>query len=416
LYNAISFSYTSPHEGSVEVQGLMKMNNPIDLPDRSDVSHERGYSAAAGTLAHARAFLDARKLVRTAELERVTARLKCLASKPMSRHQRLALRELLGRAANAGEACDLDLAITSLNQALQLAKELRDAPASARCMYHLGCVQRGRRGKTHHAQAAKYFADSLAIIERLRDSPATECAGATAAASLELDVLCALAGQEFLLAHYEAAEQHLAAAGRLADTAPEPRLGAATLLWVSALIQRWQGEPTCALASAAQAADILHAARDRRNAGRLQSVIAEIALDLAETFSADPSAAARRAFTTMAGTCVERAQRLAHETGDAIGIQQANLYRARHSRMCHRSEDRRTAIDTVLRYAEKHGDSLLATQAYTSLGHELEANGDRGSATNTYRKALKAAEQSGAPAYTVWPLRELRRAEELCAS
>ncbi len=297
----------------------MKMNSPIDLPDRSDVSHERGYSAAAaGTLAHARAFLDARKLVRTAELECVTARLKCLASKPMSRHQRLALRVLLGRAANAGEACDLDLAITSLNQALQLAKELRDAPASARCMYHL------------------------------------------AAASLELDVLCALAGQEFLLAHYEAAEQHLAAAGRLADTAPEPRLGAATILWVSALIQRWQGEPTCALASAAQAADILHAARDRRNAGRLQSVIAEIALDLAETFSADPSAAARRAFTTMAGTCVERAQRLAHETGDAIGIQQANLYRD--------------------------------------------------------RKALKAAEQSGAPAYTVWPLRELRRAEELCAS
>src|SRR5258708_11888557 len=143
LYNPISFSYTSSHEGSVEVQGLMKMNSPIDLPDRSDVSHERGYSAAAaGTLAHARAFLDARKLVRTAELECVTARLKCLASKPMSRHQRLALRVLLGRAANAGEACDLDLAITSLNQALQLAKELRDAPASARCMYHLGCVQR----------------------------------------------------------------------------------------------------------------------------------------------------------------------------------------------------------------------------------------------------------------------------------
>src|SRR5258707_12328659 len=106
-------------------------------------------------------------MVRTAELERVTARLKFLESKPMSRHQRLALRELLGRAANAGEACDLDLAITSLNQALQLAKELRDTPASARCMYHLGCVQRRRHGKTHHTQAAQYFSGSPSLIDPL---------------------------------------------------------------------------------------------------------------------------------------------------------------------------------------------------------------------------------------------------------
>jgi tetratricopeptide (TPR) repeat protein len=350
--------------------------------------------------------------MKPAELERITAQLKSLENKAMARCQLLELHELLGRATYAGAAGDFKGAITSLNHALELAEELEDAQASARCMYYLGCVWRGNK---NYMEAAKHFNDSLAFLERLHDTPTTVGA-ASAASALELDVLCALAGQEFLLAHFEVAEQHLAAVQRLADTAPEARLGATTIFWVSALLQRWRGEPTCALASATHAADILHAARDRRNEGRLQSVIAEIALDLAETFSADPSASARRAFITTAGSCVARARRLAQETDDTIGTQQANLYGVRLSRMCHRSEDRRAAIDTVLRYAEKHDDNLLAAQAYTSLGHELEAGGDHDGATNTYHKALKAVEQSGASAYAVWPLRELRRAEEWRAS
>jgi hypothetical protein len=148
--------------------------------------------------------------------------------------------------------------------------------------------------------------------------------------------------------------------------------------------------------------------------GRIQSVVADIALDLAETFP--PGAhggGARSAFVTLAGPYIERALGLTRESQDVGGEGMALLAHARYSRARRLNEDRLPAIEGVLRTARRLGDVALLAQAHTALGSELTARHESEAALVCYRQVLDALQGSDVPALGIWAHRAIVHADEL---
>jgi tetratricopeptide (TPR) repeat protein len=299
-------------------------------------------------------------------------------------------------------------ALRWLDMALELGVALDDLGALAELLYLHGVAS--SRLLRYQEAAADHW-DCLALL-RNRDSDPNP-----ADLAFELDVVEQLAEFEFLLAHYDRSASLLESAARLVPAAPEQRTEAAGLEWVRAQLYRWRGEKELALRHAMAAADVYAAIGSPAASGRIQTVVADIALDLAETFPPLPAGprlgGANSAFVTLAAPYVERALHLAHESQDMEGEGMALLARARYSRARQLNEDRLPAIEGVARTAQRLEDMALLAQAQTALGHELAARREGEASLVCYRQALDTLQGSDMPALGVWAHRAIAHADEL---
>ena len=148
--------------------------------------------------------------------------------------------------------------------------------------------------------------------------------------------------------------------------------------------------------------------------GRIHTVVADIALDLAEDSVAGTPYAARTAFLKLAAPYVRRGVHLAREGADASGEALALLTRARYDRLSDHQVDRLRSINVVVRLARALQDAPLSSQAYVALGKELAAQGwDVAIQINCYDKGQQALAGSDVGAIERLALREGLRAREL---
>lgn len=274
-------------------------------------------------------------------------------------------------------------------------------------------------GSTAHAMlncfdATECLTESLRTLRDLPQSPATD----SATRSQELDLLLTLAGDKFLLGEYERAQYHLEEARILLPGMSNYGLQEATIDWVGALLLRWQGRTEQALNAAFRASDAyarLAASPAAKLAfDRLSPVIADIALDLAESRLADGYESDRDQYVALARPHMMKAIHLASEVQDLPGWGLAELTRIRFERVAGYVDDGRiAAIDNVIKIAHRLHDVALLGQAQTALGYELASLGRKEQARNRFRKALNVFKNSEVPAMGVWARRALLNDSEM---
>ncbi|MBF6590342.1 MAG: hypothetical protein IVW57_07400 [Ktedonobacterales bacterium] len=289
-------------------------------------------------------------------------------------------------------------ALAWIDPALELAGALRDSPTRIHLLYLRGGV---------HCMLLRYRVGvedywNCLLLLRAR----TERTGQSDI-SLELDVVARLAGFKFFLGDYEAAASLLETSRRLIERTPNPGISAGTAAWRTALLLRWRGQPERALPHAL-AAYHAYAPTDRREAtGRIQAVVAEIALDIANTCSPDGLSARYDEYVDMATRFAENALHFAQAAADAPGHGLAVLAAMRCSAARGENFDRVHVIESVLRSAESLHDPALLGQAYTAMGSEFDLLECEALAANCYRQALGVLAGTDVPALGIWAWRGL---------
>lgn len=231
--------------------------------------------------------------------------------------------------------------------------------------------------------------------------------------AVHLEFLSQLATYEFFLAHYPNATRLVKLARRLMPKVATMPLAAASVIWVQAHLDRIRGLPERALQPALQVAEVHEREASLTSQDRIETFVAEIALDLAERVPSGPSAMNRTPFLALARAHRRRAEKLALAAHDLPGMALAKLARARESRLRGSNEARVRIVESVIATAKKLQDAALLAQALTVLGGELSADNDGERAKNCWREALTVLEGSEVPALTVFPRRALLQASEL---
>lgn len=104
--------------------------------------------------------------------------------------------------------------------------------------------------------------------------------------------------------------------------------------------------------------------------------------------------------------------RLARNAGDPIGEALLGLAGARISRLMGTDEHRMSMIEHAPRVGEQFGDEAVLAHAFTTLGDELAAQGEREAALYRYRDVRHLLDGSDVPALGVWALRAEHRIVE----
>lgn len=380
-------------------------SNSLFVADAPEWSAEPGYSptvAEALRDAYHTLHLTSGRLDGQAQAhERLAA---CLHL-PMSSRQRMRAQYVLGMSFAA--LGDVSKALGCLDEVLELAFGLRAFEAYAVCAYLCGAIL----GAVSQCQAAtRYLALAL---ETLREAGANSDESPNPA--LEVDILLSLSGQHFLLASFQTTERYLIEAKERLQPTGDSRKQAALLEWITALLLRWRGDSAAGLHHALAAADVLAELNTTPSYGRIQTVVAEIALDLAETTPAEGSHQSKTAYLMLARPYIDRALALARKTGeqDESGEGLAILTHVRYARLSGADSDGLGEIAMVLRTAKWLNDIPLQGQAMTSMGRELAARGDGDQAMNCYRAALDTLALSEVPAIGMWARRSLLLASEM---
>lgn len=295
----------------------------------------------------------------------------------------------LGEAGLAHEALTRGLELAEHNvrdelAAAQLAS-LRAAASSWLLRYH---------------DAAMDLRHALAVVSDERETPAPSTA------AFQLATLADLAGFEFMLTDYEHAIEHTSHAERLLGSAGNPATEHAIVEWDWALLHRWRGEPHEALRHALAASEIYAGDNDLRSWGRIQTVLADIALDLAEFYQGGD---ARDAYIAMADPYIERALALGRLEADPVGAHLAKLAHARLLRVAGYDESITATVTAAIRDALHWRDASLISVAYTTFGNDLAARGDREGARFCFGEVLEAVAGTDLPAMAVWAFRALAR-------
>ena len=136
--------------------------------------------------------------------------------------------------------------------------------------------------------------------------------------------------------------------------------------------------------------------------GRLQAVVADIALDAAETYEREPPGDAHAAMLGPAAPYSMRAVRFARETRDTMGEGIALLARARFERAAGYATSRTFAIEAAMTLARERDNIPLLAQAHTALGDEFVAVGAVERGLNRYRTMLDLTRPTEVPAIAHW--------------
>lgn len=228
-------------------------------------------------------------------------------------------------------------------------------------------------------------------------------------AALKLNFTAHLAGFEYFLGHFDAAEALLAGARELIHDAPHALLDAATIEWVQTHLHRLRGRPEEAFRTSLAAATAYTESGSPISAARAQALVAETAMDFAAILPAD---ADRSAFLAFARPHLSMAGSLVQEAKDPAGSGMITLTRVRYSRLGRSNVNRIAQIERVIRRARRLDDVALLAEAYTSLGDELAALGETESARNLYQQVLAMLDGSDIPAVGIRAQQALMRARD----
>jgi tetratricopeptide (TPR) repeat protein len=298
--------------------------------------------------------------------------------------------------------------ILALNEAIHCASDLPDPGAFAELAYLASAAS---AHSFLYQMAADYARTAYGILRFLaRDQVSADV-------ELEMSVLTILAASEFSLAQYPAAEQHLQLARRLTSPSLDNSRSIASIAWMESLLYRWSGQPERALRHVLPALDTYI-----RTAGspaalssvaRLSCVVSDIALDLAQTVSAENSPTARASYLTLAHPHVERALLTATESNDDIGECLAVLTQARYDSLAGRNVDRIQVIETIIQRARELPDISLLAHGYTVLAEGYSALGEKEAALTCYRRTLETVDGTDIPSMGTFARRQLLLAQEM---
>jgi tetratricopeptide (TPR) repeat protein len=328
----------------------------------------------------------------------------CL-SLPQSPHQRLQLFYALGLIyLHLGESKP---AQTIVDTALDIATHLPDLAATAELMYLAGSLACSRG---EYKAGSDYLTSAGELLIQLgdEDEPADT--------ALMIDALNTHALCLYTMQAYPAAWAAVDAARRLVARPPGHPLRAGSLALLAGLLHRWTGDPARGLqqvmAGAEAYAEWGTTRVHRLYLARLQRVIAECALDLAEGSSPHLTGLGRDAYLGIARPAIQQALVIAKDTSDLSGEAMALLVQARDERLRGQQTDRLATIDMVLNRAEQLDDPALAILGYTARGQELAARSEHEAALDAFQTADDVSLQYQLPVLGVMGRREVARARE----
>jgi tetratricopeptide (TPR) repeat protein len=231
--------------------------------------------------------------------------------------------------------------------------------------------------------------------------------------TLRLSILVPLILSLFYRARYHEARTYLFQAKDLAPLVPNSELDSAMLLWYAALLDRWQGRPQRAFEQAVHAVETVRRLSNVRSLVRLDTVIADSALDVAAQLPVASSAPQRTRYLAAADAALTEALPLAQSERDLPGEALTIITRARLSRL--RGENPAAAERDIafgLDTAHAIADVCLFAQSLTARGDLRQAQGAYGDAISDYRYAAAFARGVGLPAVAAWAESGMRWAEE----
>lgn len=384
-----------------EERMLSRFHYSITLPDHSGWHQDTGYSPLMADILTQAFTLIRRSSHDAAGFARALAVIRPFLDAPMCRHQRLRVFYLVALARSA--IGHQDAALFWLDEMLNLADQVRDTSDLADAYHLRGGIN---RALSRLRDASADYRTCLALL----DDQAERNPLAPAQATNAVKVRAELAGFEFFLGHYELA-QHLTHEARLllhhdiSHTIEE-----ATISWIQSLLDRWAGRPEQALEHARLAADVFTELGSPASAARIQTVLADTILDIAERI---PTGSERERVLKRSWPHIQLALSLAKEAQDQPGLGPARLARLRYLRLRGADQPRLPTIEHIARLGERLADEGLIAYAFTAMGDELLASGDRNGARAHYRDALGVLDGSDVSAVGKWALRALRLIEEM---
>lgn len=290
-------------------------------------------------------------------------------------------------------------ALAFLEDACDLSVEMKDVLAIADVTFLCGCLA---RNQLHLSEAAHYFEVALAAFQRLPDPEQSENA------DKQFDTWIQLAFATYYQAEYEKATQQLKHARRLLAHTSSQSLGKADIEWVEALLSRWRGNWDIGLHQARATVEVISLHASSASSVRAKLLVADIALDCAESRSPGMQHQVS-GFITEAAPYIRDALTLARSVNDRAGLGLALLADARLSRLEGKDAPRVTTIERVFDLARQLGDTALLAQAHTALGDEFRSAGQQAAALTCYSATLDALAPSDIPAVGLQAQRQLRR-------
>ena len=329
----------------------------------------------------------------------VYANARACQGRSMSHRQRMLVRYLMG-VALVGRDGDYNRAFDHFAEAIHIAEDINDTGSTIELAYLAGSAARAMNLCN---DAVECYAYGLNVLRGMPRPSFVE----SAAPSREVDLLLGLALNNFALGQYAQMQHHLEESRLLLNGIPSHGLQEAAIESYTALLLRWQGRPELALNAALRAsnayANLATSPAAKLAFDRQSAVVAEIALDLAESRHADGYESERAEYVAIARPHVKKAVRLAREVQDLPGWGLAELSRVRYERVARQADTGRVAaIEGVIKTGRRLQDVALIAQAQTALGHELTAQGKDEQGRTRYRKALDSLEYSEVPAMGRW--------------
>lgn len=380
---------------------LSRFHYSISLPDHSGWHQDTGYSTlVASNLTQA--FALVRHSSREASgFARALSMIRPFLDAPMCLHQRLRVFYLVALARSA--IGHQDAALFWLDEMLNLTDQVRDTSDLADAYHLRGGIN---RALSHLQDASADYRTCLALLaDQAERDPL-----APAQVAIALKVHAELAGFEFFLGHYELAQQLTNEARHLLHHDTSHTIEKATVSWIQSLLDRWAGRPEQAVEHARFAADVFTELSSPASAARIQTVLADTTLDIAERI---PTGSERALALKRSWPHIQLALNLAKEAQDQPGLGPARLARLRYLRLRGADQARLPAIERIARLGERLADEGLIAQAFTAMGDECLASGDRTGARAHYRDALGVLDGSDVSAVGKWALRALLLMEEM---
>jgi len=381
----------------------------IQIADDTSWRELNGYSAhVATTLGWAyRALKHSTRTL--GAYEEILRRVLPLPAQPMAWPQRMRVRYVLGMC-YAGLNAYTD-ALPQLAAALTLATDRRDWEAFAEVAFLSGSV---KNGQGHFGDGVTDQLLCVTTTRELRERASAAGRSAAPLASLEMLAHIGLATAQFMRTNYDDSASHLDEASRLFTGDPLTDLAAANITWMRANHDRWKGSIESALAHAQRAAEIYARSGPPAGYGRIQAIVADIAMDLAESFPPVIPTYGHDAYLTLARPYIERALTLAREQHDRGGEGIALLALTRLTRIeTGGMGNTLPTIKSVLALAGEMDEAALRAQAYFTLGQELAARGEFSQSRTCYRLTLAELDDTEGDAMRLWPRRALLQSEEM---
>lgn len=321
---------------------------------------------------------------------------------PMAKNQRLRVLVIL---VACGAASDPpSAALRPLDEALRLSRELNDVHARLELLLIGAYVN---RYMARYVDAQERLREWLETVESLKARGEWRPEDAITM----LHVMLRRAQVEFNLGQLGECWWWLdRVAAQLAEIGEHPD-SQARLAWMRALAYQRAGEYEEALAEAGAAVGYYHKLRDPEMVSRVETLTAEILLDLAEERRTQDDDTASAVYLAQAEPHIERAVHLAFHGGFGASEALARIMRARWQRLQGMPGDRLPLLEELANKARQNQDMPTACLAYTAMGEECEAVSDLTSAREWYERAIMVVKDLKIESVAVRPRRALARLE-----